>query len=88
VVRTVQLKLDIGPLIALLIDHGSGILMGRYRPVTSLLSRGGAVMTKLWAVLLIVASFLLVAPVIESETSGSARIFIAVGNADGGAGGE
>ena len=44
-------------------------------------------MTKLWIVLLIVGSFLFVAPVIESETSESSTIFQAVGTAEGGGGG-
>lgn len=42
-------------------------------------------MTKVWAALLILASFLLVAPVIESGTTGSTQFFQAVGTADGGA---
>jgi len=42
-------------------------------------------MTKLVAALVIVASFLLVAPVIESGTSGSTQFFQAIGTADGGA---
>ncbi|MFQ5962256.1 MAG: hypothetical protein ACE5MG_12750 [Candidatus Methylomirabilales bacterium] len=41
-------------------------------------------MTKLWAVLLIVGSFLLVAPVIESGTSESTQLFQAIGTASGG----
>ena len=41
-------------------------------------------MTKIWAALLIVASLLLAAPVIESGTSGSTQIFQAIGTADGG----
>lgn len=45
-------------------------------------------MTKLWAVVLVIASFLLVAPVLESATTGSTQIFQAVGNADSGGGGE
>jgi ribosomal protein S5 len=45
-------------------------------------------MTKLWAVLLVLASFVLVAPVVESGTSSALNLFVAVGNADGGAGGE
>jgi hypothetical protein len=45
-------------------------------------------MMKLWAVLLVLASFVLVAPVVESGTSGSLNLFVAVGNADGGGGGE
>jgi len=44
-------------------------------------------MTKLWAVLLILASFLLAAPVLESGTSESTQYFQAIGTADGGAGG-
>ena len=42
-------------------------------------------MTKVWAALLIIASFLLVAPVIESGTTGSTQFFQAVGTAEGGA---
>ena len=42
-------------------------------------------MTKVWAALLIIASFLLVAPVIESGTPGSTQFFQAYGTADGGA---
>jgi hypothetical protein len=43
-------------------------------------------MTKLIAVALALVSLLLVAPVIESGTSGSSQLFVAVGNADGGGG--
>jgi len=43
-------------------------------------------MTKLTAVALALISLLLVAPVIESGTSGSSQLFVAVGNADGGGG--
>ncbi len=42
-------------------------------------------MTKFVAALVIVASFLFVAPVIESGTSGSTQFFQAIGTADGGA---
>ena len=46
-------------------------------------------MTKVWTGIIVVAavvgSFLLVAPVIESGTSGSTQLFQAVGTADGGA---
>lgn len=45
-------------------------------------------MKKLWAALLVLASFVLVAPVLESGSSGSLNLFIAVGNAEGGGGGE
>ncbi len=45
-------------------------------------------MTKLMAVLTVVVMFLLVAPVIEHETVQSMNIFTAIGNAEGGAGGE
>jgi hypothetical protein len=44
-------------------------------------------MTKLWAALLIVASFLMLAPVIESGTSESTQFFQSIGTADGGGGG-
>jgi hypothetical protein len=43
-------------------------------------------MTRIWAVLLVLASFLLVAPVIESGTSESTQMFQAIGTADGGGG--
>jgi hypothetical protein len=43
-------------------------------------------MTKLLAIALALVSFLMVAPVIESGTSGSTQLFVAVGNADGGGG--
>jgi len=46
-------------------------------------------MTKVWTSIVVVAaiigSFLLVAPVLESATSGSTQFFQAVGTADGGA---
>jgi len=45
-------------------------------------------MTKLWTVLLILGSFVLVAPVVESGTSPSVGVFLAVGNAECGGGGE
>jgi hypothetical protein len=44
-------------------------------------------MLKLMGALLIVASFLLAAPVIESGTSGSTQVFQAIGTAEGGGGG-
>ena len=43
-------------------------------------------MKKLWTVLAILVSFLLVAPVIESGTSESSGIFQAIGTAEGGGG--
>ena len=43
-------------------------------------------MTKAWAVLLVIASFLLVAPVIESGTLESTQLFQAIGTADAGGG--
>ena len=43
-------------------------------------------MAKVLAVLFIIASFLLVAPVIESGSTGSTQFFQAVGTADGGSG--
>ena len=45
-------------------------------------------MTKFWAVLVVTMSFLFVAPVIGSGTSGSTQLFMASGNACGGGGGE
>jgi hypothetical protein len=45
-------------------------------------------MTKLWTVLLFIVSFVLVAPVVESGTSTSLGVFVAVGNAESGGGGE
>jgi hypothetical protein len=44
-------------------------------------------MIKVLALVMALASFLLVAPVIESGTSGSTQLFQAIGTADGGAGG-
>jgi hypothetical protein len=44
-------------------------------------------MAKLFAAIFIVTAFLLVAPVIESGTSGSSQFFQAIGTADGGGGG-
>lgn len=44
-------------------------------------------MAKIWAALFIVASFLMLAPVIESGTSESTQFFQAIGTADGGGGG-
>ena len=45
-------------------------------------------MAKLIAAVMLVASFLLVAPVLESGTSGSTQLFQAIGTADGGGGGD
>lgn len=41
-------------------------------------------MSKVWAMLLVLASFLLAAPVIESGTTGSTQVFQSIGTADGG----
>jgi hypothetical protein len=41
-------------------------------------------MARIWALILVVASFLMLAPVIESGTSESTQFFQALGNADGG----
>ncbi len=65
----------------------AGTLMGRVQACNLQLRRGGSAMTKLWAVLLILVSFLLVAPVIESGTSESSTIFQTIGTAEGGGGG-
>lgn len=43
-------------------------------------------MTKLWAVLLVLASVLFVAPVIESATSMTTEVFQAIGTACAGGG--
>jgi len=45
-------------------------------------------MRKILAAVLILASFLFVAPVLESGTSGSTQFFQAIGTADGGGGGD
>lgn len=45
-------------------------------------------MVRLFALLTVLASFLLVAPVIESGTSESTQIFQAIGTADGSGGGD
>jgi hypothetical protein len=50
-------------------------------------SKGEIPMIKVMALVVALASFLLVAPVIESATSGSTQVFQAIGTADGGAGG-
>jgi hypothetical protein len=42
-------------------------------------------MAKIWAALLVIVSFLMLAPVMESATSESTQFFQAIGNADGGA---
>ena len=49
--------------------------------------KGETSMIKVLTLVVALASFLLVAPVIESGTSGSTQIFQAIGTADGGAGG-
>lgn len=41
-------------------------------------------MAKVWAVLVVLAAFLLAAPVIESGTSESTQFFQAIGTAEGG----
>ena len=43
-------------------------------------------MTRLWTILVILLSFLLVAPVIESGTTDSIHVFQAAGNAESGGG--
>ncbi|MGH7355420.1 MAG: hypothetical protein ACRELS_12705 [Candidatus Rokuibacteriota bacterium] len=45
-------------------------------------------MHKILAAALIFASFLFVAPILESGTSGSTQLVQAIGTADGGGGGE
>jgi hypothetical protein len=65
----------------------AGTLMGRVQGRNLSRRRGESAMTKFWAVLLILASFLFVAPVIESGTSESSTIFQSIGTAEGGGGG-
>ena len=48
--------------------------------------KGESPMIKVLALVVALASFLLVAPVIESGTSGSTQVFQAIGPADGGGG--
>jgi hypothetical protein len=43
-------------------------------------------MTKFVAIAFALASLLFVAPIIESGTSGSTQLFVAIGNAEGGGG--
>jgi hypothetical protein len=50
--------------------------------------KGDRAMSKVIAVVLVLASFLFAAPVLESATSGSTQLFQAIGTADGGDGGE
>ena len=45
-------------------------------------------MAKVVAILVVLASFLLVAPLIESGTSSPVSVFQAIGNADDGGGGD
>jgi hypothetical protein len=45
-------------------------------------------MTRLMAVLVVLGMFLLVAPVVEYGTVESTNVFTAIGNAEGGAGGD
>jgi hypothetical protein len=45
-------------------------------------------MTKVLAIVVVLASFLLVAPVLESGSLGSVHVFQALGNAEDGGGGE
>ena len=45
-------------------------------------------MAKVWTLLMVLVAFLLVAPVIESGAVESTHLFTAVGNADGGGGGD
>jgi hypothetical protein len=45
-------------------------------------------MTKVLAIVVVLASFLLVAPVLESGSLSSVQVFQAVGNAEDGGGGD
>jgi len=64
----------------------AGTLVGRVQ-ARNLSRRGERAMTKLWAVIVILVSFLFVAPVIESGTSESSTVFQSIGTAEGGGGG-
>jgi hypothetical protein len=81
------------------VDAGAGMATEllpapRRRPLAAFmttrtnLTKGETDMMKVLAALLLVASFLFVAPVIESGTSGSTQMFQAIGTADGGGGGD
>jgi hypothetical protein len=50
--------------------------------------KGDRAMTKVIAAVLVLASFLFAAPVLESATSGSSQLFQAIGTADSGGGGD
>jgi hypothetical protein len=50
--------------------------------------KGDRAMIKTIAAVLVLASFLFAAPVLESATSGSTQLFQAIGTADSGDGGE
>ena len=74
---------------------GSPIALGsghtaphREGPLSEHTNAEGRTMTKLVTVLAILAGMLLVAPVIEYGTGESTNIFTAIGNAEGGAGGD
>lgn len=59
--------------------------VGKYRiGRITYLYRGGVKMKKMVAVILVVASVLFVAPLIESGTSSSTQVFVTHGNADAG----
>jgi hypothetical protein len=50
--------------------------------------KGDRAMIKMMAAVLVLASFLFAAPVLESATSSSTQLFQAIGTADSGDGGE
>jgi hypothetical protein len=50
--------------------------------------KGERAMIKAIATVLVLASFLFAAPVLESATSGSTQLFQAIGTADSGGGGD
>ena len=57
-------------------------MVGAHKP-----AKEGISMAKTLAALMVLASFLLVAPVIESATSGTTQMFQTFGTADDGGGG-
>jgi len=59
-------------------------IIGQVKDPSTTQTKGGCTMAKLVAILVVVASFLLVAPVIESGTPAPVHVFHAIGNAESG----
>jgi hypothetical protein len=77
----------ISPYLGDAVNVGSGLEIATSKVITDGRTREPATGLGVWAVVVILVSFLLVAPVIESGTSESSMIFQAIGTAEGGAGG-